>query len=68
MLDMKMEDPNYGWNVEMQIKAIRHGLRVEEVDVRYRDRAAGTSKISGSVRGTIRAGAKIIYSVRKYAS
>lgn len=63
---MGLVDENYGWNVEMQIKAVRLGLRVREVPVRYRKRI-GVSKISGTVKGTLRAGAKIIYSTWRYA-
>ncbi len=62
---LKMRDENYGWNVEMQIKAIRYGLRVIEVPVPYRKRV-GQSKISGTVKGTIAAGSKMIYSVMRY--
>jgi len=63
---MAMVDTNYGWNVEMQIKAVRRGLRVREVAVGYRKRPHGRSKIAGSVRGTARAGLKILYSVARY--
>jgi glycosyltransferase involved in cell wall biosynthesis len=63
---LKMIDRNYGWTVEMQIKAARHKLRVVEIPVRYRIRI-GRSKISGTVKGTILAGAKIIYTIFKYA-
>ncbi len=54
-----MRDRDFGWTVEMQVKAARRGLRHEEVPVRYR-RRIGRSKISGTVSGTIRAGAKIL--------
>jgi len=54
-----MRDPDFGWNAEMQVKAIENGLRIKEVAVRYRSRI-GTSKISGTVKGTILAGTKII--------
>jgi glycosyltransferase involved in cell wall biosynthesis len=60
-----MVDQNYGWTVEMQIKAARLGLRVLEVPVSYR-RRIGTSKISGTVRGTILAGSKILYLIARY--
>ncbi|GAB3634759.1 glycosyltransferase family 2 protein [Hymenobacter arcticus] len=60
-----MVDTNYGWTVEMQVKAARLGLRVVEVPVRYR-RRIGTSKISGTVRGTIGAGYKILWTIFKY--
>ncbi len=63
---MVLVDQNYGWNVEMQIKAIRLGLRVREVPVRYRKRI-GQSKISGTIKGTLRAGVKIVYSTWLYA-
>lgn len=67
LVAMQMRDPTWGWNVEMQIKAIRHGLRVLEVPVRYRKRRAGESKISGTIRGSIAAGIKIVTAVRTYA-
>jgi glycosyltransferase involved in cell wall biosynthesis len=61
-----MSDPNYGWTAEMQVKALRAGLRVAEVPVSYRCRP-GRSKISGTVRGTIGAGYKILWTVARYA-
>jgi glycosyltransferase involved in cell wall biosynthesis len=60
-----MADTNYGWTVEMQVKAARLGLRVAEVPVRYR-RRIGTSKISGTVRGTLGAGYKILWTIFKH--
>lgn len=60
LLDLEMQDPNYGWTVEMQVKAAQKGLACAEVAVRYRKRAAGKSKVSGTVNGVIRAGWKII--------
>jgi hypothetical protein len=60
-----MRDRNFGWTVEMQIKAARAGLRIREVPVPYR-RRVGQSKISGTLRGTIRAGYKILYTIAKY--
>lgn len=63
---LNMRDKDYGWNVEMQVKALRAGLRIREVPVDYR-RRVGKSKISGTLGGTVRAGVKIIYSVFKYA-
>lgn len=63
--NLQMKDKNFGWNVEMQIKAIRRGLKIKEVPVDYR-RRVGTSKISGTVSGTIKAGAKIIFTIIKY--
>ena len=60
-----MQDRTYGWNAEMQVKAIINGLRIREVPVRYRKRI-GTSKISGTVKGTLLAGWKIISTIFKY--
>jgi len=54
-----MRDTSYGWTVEMQIKAAREGLRYAEVPVSYR-RRIGKSKISGTIRGTLGAGYKIL--------
>ena len=62
---LALEDRSYGWNVEMQMKAVQRGLRVVELPSPYRDRV-GTSKISGTVRGTFAAGNKIIRSVWRY--
>ena len=60
-----MEDRTFGWTVEMQIKALRKGLRVAEVPVSYR-RRVGVSKITGTLSGTIRAGWKILWTIAKY--
>jgi glycosyltransferase involved in cell wall biosynthesis len=62
---LQMEDQTWGWTVEMQVKAIRKKLRILEVPVSYRKRI-GKSKISGTVVGSIKAGAKIISSIVKY--
>ncbi len=67
LLKLGMTDRTYGWTVEMQIKAIRQGLRITEVPVRYRKRAGGTSKVSGTIRGTVLAGYKILWTVVRYA-
>jgi hypothetical protein len=61
-----MQDRTWGWTVEMQIKAARDGVRVEELPVRYHKRI-GTSKISGTVMGSVRAGVKIIGTILRYA-
>ena len=61
-----MADPDFGWTAEMQVKALRHGLRVREVPVAYR-RRVGVSKITGTVRGTILAGGKILWTVLRYS-
>ena len=63
---LNMQDRNYGWTVEMQIKAARAGLRVIEIPVRYRKRI-GKSKVSGTVKGVILAGWKIMATIFKYA-
>jgi glycosyltransferase involved in cell wall biosynthesis len=60
-----MMDQNWGWTVEMQIKAIQKGLRIREVPVSYRKRI-GESKISGTLAGSIKAGSKIIWTILKY--
>ena len=57
---LDMREMTYGWNIEMQMKAARMGLRVLEIPVPYRCRAGGESKVAGSLRGTLRAGPKII--------
>jgi len=59
-----MRDPTFGWTVEMQVKALRAGLRVLEVPVPYRPRI-GTSKISGTLSGTVKAGAKILWTIAR---
>jgi glycosyltransferase involved in cell wall biosynthesis len=61
-----MRDRNYGWTIEMQIKALRHKLRVMEAPVSYRKRV-GLSKISGNWRASIAAGFKIIWTVVRLA-
>ncbi|HSL82354.1 MAG TPA: glycosyltransferase family 2 protein [Thermoanaerobaculia bacterium] len=61
-----MADPDFGWTAEMQVKALRHGLRVAEVPVSYR-RRVGVSKITGTVKGTVLAGYKILWTVLRHA-
>jgi glycosyltransferase involved in cell wall biosynthesis len=53
---LRLDDPDFGWNVQMQVRALRGGYRVTEVPVRWARRAAGRSKVSGSLRGSVRAG------------
>ena len=60
-----MQDTNFGWTVEMQIKAVQKGLRILEIPVKYRSRV-GVSKITGTFSGTVKAGTKIIYTIFKY--
>jgi glycosyltransferase involved in cell wall biosynthesis len=57
---LDMRDRNFGWTVELQIKAAKLGLRATEVPVSYRKRI-GESKISGTISGSVKAGAKILY-------
>lgn len=63
---LEMCDPNFGWTAEMQVKALRHGLRCVEVPVSYR-RRVGVSKITGTVSGTVRAGYKILWTVLRHS-
>jgi glycosyltransferase involved in cell wall biosynthesis len=64
---LRMRDRDYGFTVEMQVKALRLGLRVAEVPVRRRRRAGGSSKVSGTLRGIVGAGTKILYTVLRHA-
>ncbi len=63
---LKMEDKTYGWTVEMQLKVLRHKMTYTEVPVRYKTRI-GVSKVSGTVKGTIFAGIKILGWIFKYS-
>lgn len=65
LLDLKMIDQNFGWTIEMQIKAHKAGLRYTEVPVNYRKRI-GVSKVSGTLKGVIGAGYKIIFTIFRY--
>ena len=60
---MQLTDRNFGWTVEMQARAARLGLRCLEVPVHYRRRAGGQSKVAGTVRGSAKAGVKILYTI-----
>ncbi len=62
-----MADRGYGWTVEMQVKAARLGLRVCEVPVSYRRRRTGKSKVSGTVRGVVGAGTKILWTIARHS-
>ena len=64
---LKMEDKDYGWTVEMQVKAIKEKLRCMNLPVKYRKRAGGESKVSGTIKGSVLAGIKIIKTIFKYA-
>lgn len=63
---LAMSERDYGWTVEMQIKAIEQGLTVHEVPARYR-RRIGKSKISGTIRGTVLAGTRILTVIARHA-
>ncbi|MBU6391218.1 MAG: glycosyltransferase family 2 protein [Planctomycetota bacterium] len=65
LMQMDMKDKDFGWTVEMQIKAIINKFRIIEVPVRYRKRI-GQSKITGTIKGSVKAGIKIIYTILKY--
>jgi len=65
LMQLDMQDRTWGWTVEMQYKAVTRGLRLREVDVPYRCRHAGTSKISGTLTGSLKAGHKIITTIVK---
>ncbi|KAB0670408.1 glycosyltransferase family 2 protein [Oryzomonas sagensis] len=58
---LAMADRAFGWTVEMQVRAIKAGLRIEEIDVPYHRRSAGTSKISRTIGGTVKAGSTILW-------
>ncbi len=65
--DMNMREMTYGWSIEMQTKAAARGLRILEVPVNWRNRAAGESKVAGTVSGSLRAGVRIIWTILKVA-
>ncbi len=65
LTDLGMIDQDFGWTVEMQIKAVVNNLRILEVPTSYRERI-GVSKISGTLKGVFFAGTKIIYTIFKY--
>ena len=64
---LKMREETYGWNLEMQMKAARAGLRVLELPVDHRCRAGGESKVSGTLRGTFIAGSRILATLVRVA-
>jgi len=65
LLALNMKDEDYGWKVEMQLKAVKHKMLYTEIPVDYRNRI-GFSKVSGTVKGTVLAGYKIISTIIKY--
>jgi len=66
LLALSMEDKTYGWTVEMQLKALKHKYTYKEVPVKYRNRI-GVSKVSGTIKGAIFAGVKILTWIFKYS-
>ena len=66
LLALKMEDKTYGWTVEMQLKVLKQKMTYLEIPVKYRNRI-GVSKVSGTVKGTIFAGVKILTWIFKYS-
>ena len=67
LIALGMRELTYGWNIEMQMRAARSGLRILELPVPYRRRSGGQSKVAGSVRGSIKAGARIIATFARVA-
>ena len=63
LLDLGMREMTYGWSIEMIARAARTDLRVYEVPVSYRKRAAGESKVSGNVRASLKAGYRIMLAI-----
>ena len=66
LLQLKMEDKTYGWTVEMQLKVLKQKMTYLEIPVRYKNRI-GVSKVSGTIKGSIMAGIKIITWIFKYS-
>jgi glycosyltransferase involved in cell wall biosynthesis len=60
LLGLGMQEMTYGWNIEMQMRAARAGLRILEIPVDYRLRTGGSSKVAGNLRGSLRAGGRIV--------
>jgi glycosyltransferase involved in cell wall biosynthesis len=65
LIELNMQDKTFGWTVEMQVKAAKKKFNCTEVAMQYRNRI-GTSKVSGTVYGTVMAGYKILYTIFKY--
>jgi glycosyltransferase involved in cell wall biosynthesis len=66
LVGLKMEDKTYGWTVEMQLKALKQKLSYKEIPMKYRNRI-GVSKVSGTIKGSIFAGIKILGWIFKYS-
>ena len=67
LFSLGMEEMTYGWNLEMQMKAARAGLRILEVPIPYACRTGGNSKVAGSAIGTLRAGTRILLTFARVA-
>ena len=65
---LDLRETTYGWNIEMQMKAARAGLRILELPVPYRCRAGGSSKVAGSLSGSLRAGWRIGLTIARVAA
>jgi hypothetical protein len=65
LLALEMDDRNWGWTLQMQIRALRSGLRIAEVDVTHRVRAEGVSKISGNLAVSLKVGAQMFYTLAR---
>ena len=68
LIELGMRELTYGWNLEMQMRAARAGLRILELPTNYHRRRGGNSKVAGSVIGTIRAGARIVATFARVSS
>ena len=67
LLLLQIREMTYGWNIEMQMRAARAGLRILEIPVPYRRRSGGTSKVAGSLSGTLRAATRIVATIARIA-
>jgi len=65
LIELEMDDRNWGWTLQMQIRAARQGLRISEIEVAHRRRTDGVSKISGSLTMSLRVGAKMFYTLAR---
>ena len=65
LIELGMKDQTYGWTVEMQLKAAKKKFKITEIPVHYRKRI-GVSKVTGTVKGTLGAGYKILYTIFRY--
>ena len=63
-----MSEMTYGWNLEMQVKAVRRRLRIQEIAVDYKCRIGGVSKVSGNLRASVKTGIRILAVLLRTAS